>query len=293
MDQPLLGLTAGDYRLVVNPACGGAIARFDWRGQPLLRQQVGPSVLDAAAFPLVPFCNRIAHGRFTTPAGAVKLPPNMPGSDHPHPLHGFGWLASWTVTSHDWSRATIAHHHEAGDWPWTYRAEQHFALTQDGATFTLSVINLSDEPMPCGLGFHPYFPQDSSASYHGLHRCEWTTADDGLPVSLNCAAQPIDWWGNQPVAARAVDTCYADRHGPLTLTWPSRALQLTLEPSANLPCTTVFSPPGEHFFCVEPVSHPTDAINRRPEAIRWLASGETMQVELAFRASRLCSADRP
>jgi aldose 1-epimerase len=90
----VLELAAGDYRLVLQPEIGGSVAGFHWRDEPVFRPACGPSVLDAACFPLAPFSNRIAHGRFRFGGREVALAPNFPDSDHPHPLHGFGWLAA-------------------------------------------------------------------------------------------------------------------------------------------------------------------------------------------------------
>jgi aldose 1-epimerase len=91
----VLELAAGDYRLVLQAKLGGSVATFHWRDKPVFRPACGPSVLDTACFPLAPFSNRIAHGRFSFGGREVALAPNFPDSDHPHPLHGFGWLAAW------------------------------------------------------------------------------------------------------------------------------------------------------------------------------------------------------
>ena len=48
----------------------------------------------------------------------------------------------------------------------------------------------------------------------------------------------------------------------------------------------VYTPPGRGYFCVEPVTHMTDAINRMDVAghgLRVLAPGETLQVLVIFR----------
>src|SRR5947209_7338157 len=114
----LIELTAGDYRLVLAPEIGGAIARFDWQRQPLMRAGFGRSVLEAACFPLVPFSNRIAYGRFKAGERQVRLSANFPGVDHLHPLHGFGWLAAWTPVSTGPMHAILRHSYESGEWPW-------------------------------------------------------------------------------------------------------------------------------------------------------------------------------
>ncbi len=50
----------------------------------------------------------------------------------------------------------------------------------------------------------------------------------------------------------------------------------------------IFTPPGEDFLCVEPVSHDTDAFNRAAAGeadtgMRVLAPGEDLSVYVRFR----------
>jgi aldose 1-epimerase len=272
--------------LVIDPERGGSLARFDWCGEPLFRPACGPTIFDSACFPLVPFSNRIARGRFGWEGRDVTLAPNFPGGDHPHPLHGMGWLSAWQVSEADEASAILSHDHAAGDWPWAYRAEQRMTLSARGFEHRLRVINLSQEPMPAGLGFHPYFPQTEATIYHGLHLGEWTNDEGGLPLKLRRRERACDWWQGQPVATRHVDTVYVGRQGPLLVTWPERRLKLSISPSAELADTVVYNPGYGDFFCVEPVSHATDALNQAGNpSIRRLATGEIFEVTVQYAAA--------
>ena len=59
-----------------------------------------------ACFPLVPYANRIANGRFAFAGDEVQLRRNW--DRDPHPLHGQGWRSAWTIeherrgAGHDW-----------------------------------------------------------------------------------------------------------------------------------------------------------------------------------------------
>jgi aldose 1-epimerase len=279
----MLALSAGDYELTLAPERGGSILRLDWRGEPLMRPACGPSILDVACFPLVPFSNRIAHGRFFADGREVSLRPNLPDIDHSHPLHGFGWLAQWSVADSTPRSATLLHDYTAGEWPWAYVASQSFQLDENGLTILLCVTNLGISAMPSGLGFHPYFPRDPDTRYVGFHRGEWRNAHDCLPTELSLSDEPRDWWDGQPVSSRTVDTVYVGRTGALCLAWPSRGISLRVMPSPQLDHTHVFTPPGSDFFCVEPVSHATNAIHS-PGAMKWLAPGETFAVNMRLEA---------
>jgi aldose 1-epimerase len=281
-------LRANEYRLVLEPGRGGSVAAFDFGDFPLFRTTCGQSILDTGCFPLVPFSNRIAHGSFGMGDQLVQLAPNFPGGAHPHPLHGFGWLSRWDVIDAAKHSVTLRHAHQAGEWPWPYYAEQRFDLSAEGLTHSLSLRNLGATPMPAGLGFHPYFPRDAQTRLTALHSGEWQTTHDGLPISLTENDYPVDWWQGEPVESRIVDTVYTGRSGNIGIAWPDQGLQLRVAPSPNLPCTVVYTPAGADFFCVEPVSHATDAINRsdisNPMVI--LTPGDTLSAAVRYRVDR-------
>lgn len=281
----MISLRAGGYRLEVNPRRGGSIVQFDWLGQPVMRPASGDSILDVSCFPLVPFSNRIANGRFAAQDREVRLTPNFPGASHPHPLHGFGWLAPWKTIGVQETACELEHTYQAGEWPWSYVARQTFSLDNRGLTIGLALENLHFSPMPAGLGFHPYFPRDADTIYEGLHCGEWSNQADCLPLRLDLRSTAIDWWAGQPVASRSVDTVYTGRSGLLKITWPSRGISLKIQPSAELDHTVVFTPEDAGFFCIEPVSHATNAVNLQ-DAMRWLAPHEVFTASVRFEASK-------
>ena len=98
-----VSLKCGRLELVLAPATGGSIARFDWIDgnwrTPVLRgtDPTNTDVLAMGSFPLVPYVNRVRGGCFTFRRREVRLEPNMAAD--PSPLHGQGWLRPWTVES--------------------------------------------------------------------------------------------------------------------------------------------------------------------------------------------------
>lgn len=278
---------AGDYVLEIEPEEGGALARFDWRGVNIFRPRCGAGPLNSACFPLAPFSNRIARGKFECDGAVVQLSPNFPAGFHPHCIHGFAWLAPWRVEARSSRRFELAFEYAAGEWPWDFTARQTFTLSPAGLRHDISIRNLSDRVMPAGLGAHPYFPTSPQARYHGLHLGEWETSSDGLPFQLHLRRTPRDWWRGAPLASRHVDTVYVGRSSPLTLTWPERGLRLCISPCPALSFTAIFTPKGADYFCVEPISHQTDAVNAAgaDTGLRWLAPGENFAVSIDYAAT--------
>ena len=182
----------------------------------------------------------------------------------------------------------MVHDHLGGEWPWRYRAEQRLSLSPNGLVHLLQVTNLSVGIMPAGIGLHPYFPRNDATFYVGRHGVEWQTGDDGLPIDAREASHAVDWWMGGPVSSRDVDTVYAGREGALTIEWLDRGVGLTLSPSHELGHTVVYVPPERDFFCVEPVSHRTNAVHAAGDAgIVFLGTGQTLSGSVTYEAYAL------
>ena len=181
-----VNLAADDLSLSLSPSVGGSISSLEWHGRggsrSILRKCHSDleKVLDAACFPLVPYVNRIRDGAFVFRGREVRLAANMPGD--PSPLHGQGWLADWQIEKANERAAILRYRHQPGEWPWYYEAKQAFALDAGGLSLTLTCRNISDEPMPCGLGQHPYFPCGAETLLRTSVETAWVIDDKVLPV---------------------------------------------------------------------------------------------------------------
>lgn len=279
-----LRLRAGALEVELWPAIGGSIGRFDRIDedgrQPLLRGAEGAldDVLAAACFPLVPYANRIRGGRFTCDGREVRLEPNMAGDASP--LHGTGWLAAWDVASSDEREAVLVYRHPAGEWPWAFEARQTIALDPDGFSVTLACRNLSPEPMPCGLGLHPYYPCDAATILDTTVASAWTVDAAVLPVDKVPATGRYDL-RNRRISGQGLDNGYDGWGGDARFIWPGRRAGLRLT-SPDAHCFQVYAPPSGGFFAAEPVQNANAALNE-PQG-RWPELGITM-VEQGREAS--------
>lgn len=281
----MIELRHGAWRLVLRPEIGGAIASLSRDGDNILRPMPEGStdVLEAACFPLTPYANRIAGGVFEFEGRAIQLPVQPAFS--PHALHGDGWLSEWAATRQDQASTTLVHKHEPDRWPWTYEARQVFTLGDDGLTITLSMTNLSDTPMPAGLGLHPYFPVTGETRLRFDAAQVWGGGVDEVPTTLLSASDIHDWSSGPRVAeAPFVDNAYVGG-GAAVLAEPDRTTTVTA--SDNAGWRHIFAPGGD-FCCIEPVTHRPDAAHApEGEASGWtiLAPGRTlsMQMEIAVR----------
>lgn len=287
-------LRTGPLGVVLAPSVGGSIARF-WsesgrRPVELFRAAPDDAMRDRdpwamASFPLVPWSNRIRHGRFTFGSRAVSLPPSRPGDRHA--IHGHGFRAAWQVVDVGPTRAVLEYRHAAGPWPWAYRAVQRVTLTATALELELRLTNESDEPMPAGLGWHPYFPRTPGTTLTASVGALWLTDAEILPVSR--VAPPADRDPGRGLAVDRVslDNAFVGWPGRAVVAWPERRAQLRLDASEPLRTLVVYTPPGQPFFCAEPVSHITDAFNRAAAGqadtgMLSLEPGETVRATLTL-----------
>ncbi len=285
-NEPLL-LRAGTLDLELSPSVGGAIRSFGWveqeRRTPILRRCHGDAdtVLDMASFPLVPFVNRIRGGRFHFRDRAISLRPNMTGDLSP--LHGQGWLGEWTVEAQGSRSAALSFVHPAGEWPWDYEARQLFALDERGLSLSLTCRNLSAEPMPCGLGQHPYFPctPDTIIDTEVTHA--WEIDEQVLPVAKVPAEGRFDLH-RRKVCGQGLDHGFGGWSGTASMSDPSWPFAVRMSsPTARF--FQLYSPPTGGIFVAEPVTHANAALNepeeRWPElGLRVLEPGEEMSLEM-------------
>lgn len=291
MAGPLLKLASADLELELSPSIGGAIRRFHstagGRRTPILRgcNTSSESVLDAASFPLVPFVNRIRGGSFSFRGREVRLSANMAGD--PSPLHGQGWRNPWSVDSAGHSEAVLSYRHEPGEWPWEYRARQHLSLDPFGLGLVLTCRNLSDEPMPCGLGQHPYFHCAPGTRIDADVGHAWTVDEHVLPVERVPASGRFDL-RNRKVCGQGLDNGFGGWSGRALLSDPDWPFELQLSsPQARF--FQLYSPESGGIFVAEPVTHANAALNEPEEewaelGLRVLAPGEemalTMRIEI-------------
>ncbi|HWI88042.1 MAG TPA: aldose 1-epimerase [Sphingomicrobium sp.] len=285
--QSSVTIAAGKLRLKLNPSVGGSISAFEWTGEalprPILREchSRNENVLDASSFPLVPYVNRIRGGCFTFRGRVVRLKPNMPGD--PSPLHGQGWLNSWQVEHSSESAAVLSYRHAAGEWPWDYEAREEFALDEGGLSARLTCRNRSRDPMPCGLGFHPYFPcgPRTRLDTHVTHA--WTIDEHVLPVEKVPAEGRYDL-RDRLVCGQDLDNGWGGWAGSAWMTDPDWPYSIEMS-SPEAKFFQLYSPPSGGIFVAEPVTHANAALNAPEEqwpelGMRVLEPGEQMSLDM-------------
>lgn len=292
----LITLRAGGAGLVLAPAAGGSIVRY-WieRGsepRELLRRFAAPGPIapfEAAAFALVPYSNRIRAGEFQFHGRDVRLPLNRPPERHS--IHGLGWQAVWRPIDVRAHEATLEFRHDAGAWPWSFSATQHFRLELASLTVELAVRNDGTTLMPGGLGWHPYFPRTPRTTITADVQSMWLTDAEVMPTTLVPPEPGADPSRGVVADAVVLDNCFVGWRHRTVIEWPEADTRLVMTAGTPLDFLVVFTPPGRQFFCAEPVSHMTDAFNlassgRTDTGMRTLLPGETLRALVTLSVER-------
>ena len=252
-------LRAGALRLALRPDLGGSIAGLWHHGVPVMRS-VEPAQLarsrSAASYPLVPYSNRIAQGRFNWQGKPYQLAMNF--DDSPHPLHGVGYLSPWQVEPARGPSGpaevalTLLHRADDG-WPFDFTARQLFQLSPTSLRVELSITNTGSQATPVGLGWHPFFPKRARSRLHVECSGRWEL--DALKLPTQLVPQPgVD----ADLSHLDYDHCFEGWSGPARIR--DELFGLTLR--SSLARLVIYTPPGHDYFAVEPVSHVTNAITQ-------------------------------
>lgn len=282
----------GTLHAEIQPAFGGRVIglfdqrredRVDWLVPARPAAAVGDKHVKAGCFPMIPYCNRIAGGRFTFEGRDYDV-----GATHPWDAacHGHGFLRAWDVDEATDDAVTISYEYNSPDWPSRYRAQQRFKLVAHQLEVTLSLENIGESPMPAGFGLHPYFPRRQELVFAIDAHGHWPI----LPGFLVGEEEPSPFTGSRRYPASTLASgeayCLSDWRGTAQLRWPKERRHLDIHASPPLSFCVLFAPEGSDAFCLEPSSHIIGAVKiarpRLQTGMRLLQRGKTLSGSVRF-----------
>lgn len=276
-------LRSGRLRLSARADLGGCLAGLWHADTPVLRSTEAAlltSPRQSACFPLLPYSNRLSHRQLSWNGQQHTLRPNFEGS--PHTLHGVGWLRAWAVLEHAGDKLRLGYDHTPDDdWPFAFRAEQHIHLTPESLHMTLDLHNTAHQTQPVGLGWHPYFPKRDAAHLLLTAAHRWENDSLHLP-SHTSSCNGL----NAAVDTLSLDHCFDGWDGTAQIADGTFSLRLR----SNLSRVVVFTPAGQTFFCVEPVSHVNNALqmaNPMAHGMAALAPGQHLRAQFTLGVTPL------
>ena len=281
---------------LVLPDTGGGLARLDWIAaaerislmRPVAADRIDPDPNELACYPMIPWCNRIGAGRFEFNGKHYRVAPNR--ANEPFPIHGDGWLAAWTIDEQSPTSLTL-HFDKSGSGPFIYRGTLNYQLHAATLSITLSAENRGPETLPFGLGLHPWFVRTPDAEVQASAAGLWEAGDDMLPVLRRPLAGSGALHPLQASPGKTIDNVFFGWDGVAFISWPERRIGLRLVTEPAMSHFTTYAPLDHPFFCLEPVSHPVNALNlpvpHLREGLVCLRTGESTSITVRLQAVRL------
>jgi aldose 1-epimerase len=155
-------------------------------------------------------------------------------------------------------------------WPFAHTIEITHRLRDGVLEVETAIVNMSAEPMPIAIGFHPYFqltdsPRDEWTLSVGA-RTHWLLTPNKVPTG---ETEPIERFFPTPHAAAlgdySLDDVFTDlvrdSQGRATVAVSGRSQRLEIGLGANFRAVTIWSPKDRSFICVEPTAGIINALN--------------------------------
>ena len=293
-------LTDKRHQMVVSilPGTGDEIFSIKVKGQDIV-DFASPSVAAFEAHPgitgipfLAPWANRLDEQGFYANGKNYTFNMTLGNVRGKIPIHGFLSAASWQVVElkadrHSaWLTARLdvyRHPDWMAQWPFAHTIEMTQRVHDGVLEVHTKLVNLSTDPMPVAIGFHPYLrltdtPRDHWTLQVGA-QTHYLLDAEKIPTGQT---EPITKVFPDPAAAALKDYRLDDVFGDLTRDSEGRAhfsvsdghQRVTVEFGPKYQAAVIYSPgaprwkprPGfpvfdSNFICFEPMASITDAMN--------------------------------
>ena len=232
---------------------------------------------------LAPWANRLDETAFYANGKRYAFDMELGNVRGPIPIHGLVQNSNrWKVIDikSDATSARLTSRLEVyrdpawmQQWPFAHTIEMTHALRDGQLEVQTRIANLSTEPMPIAIGFHPYFQlTDSSRDEWTIAvaaRTRWLLAPNKLPTG---EIEPIEKFFPNPQAVRLDDynlddvfgDLVRDANGRATMALIGKSQRLEVSVGPNYRAMVIWAPKtaaNPNFICFEPMAGVTNALN--------------------------------
>ena len=229
---------------------------------------------------LGPWANRLDEPAFYAGGRRYAFDMDLGNVRGTIPIHGFLGAAEWQVVEvrADADAAWVTSRLEffrsplwMKQFPFAHTIEITHRLQEGVLEVRTRIQNLSLEPMPVSIGFHPYLqltdsPRDDWTIAVGA-RTQWLLAENKIPTG---ETQPIERLFPDPQAVVLKDyrldhvfgDLVRDARGRAVMSVKGRSQRLDVSMGANYRAVVIYAPaPDRGFICFEPMAGITNAMN--------------------------------
>jgi len=281
----MIRLASPTIKLDILPRFGARWIRLRTRVDDLWKEILWPppalrhiekNPLFGGAFLMGPWCNRIPGGKFTFKREGLQLRSNFADGSA---IHGDVYSRPWQVASASPTSVslTLDTKQEADfNFPFDFRFGHRIKIVGPRIEASFGAMNLSDEPAPVGLGFHPFFLRrlnpHSRPAVITIPAPNYFPSEKAIPTG---PARPVsgrfDARQGVSLSDRTFDTGYTGFKGrPVSLYYPDEKFEMWMMPGADVRHLYVWAPPyfegkSAPFVCAEPMSMSVNGFERREQ----------------------------
>ena len=274
---------SGSIEVVVLPEAGARLHRLRAFGHDLLPTPDDHAIhlrdpFSWGAYVMAPWCNRIDPEPVVVGPHRVELGPNFSDGSA---IHGQVYDRPW-----QWSGDGTFTVEAGGDgWPWRYEVMQQIEIGDRSLRLDYRLINRSPDPMPAGLGVHPWFIKPVLVAIRGdaVH-----PMNSGIQARAEPVAGPFDLRALAPMPPD-LDATWTELGTPqVELEWPAMGVGATMRITAPTIYVVAASPANRDAVAVEPQTHAVQGLwrllNGQPGGLTMLAPEQELAlgVEMAF-----------
>ena len=294
-DHALVRLTDAKHQIsvAVAPAVGNIAVELTVKGQNVLRWAYA-SVDEFKAKPQLsgipfmgPWANRLDEQAFYANGRRFPFDMELGNVRGQIPIHGFlSYTDQWKVleakadASAAWVTSRLEFYRQPlwmKQFPFAHAIEMTYRLQGGLLEVRTRIENLSIDPMPVSVGFHPYFQLTDSTrdewTIAVAAKTHWVLAANKIPTG---ETQPITQVFPDPAAAPLKDhdldhvfsDLVRDSSGGAVMTVKGKAQQLDVIVGPNYRAMVIYapkpqaaSPQSRNFICFEPMDGITNAMN--------------------------------
>jgi aldose 1-epimerase len=228
---------------------------------------------------LAPWANRLDGDAFWANGKRYTLNPNhgnLRRDGNQKPIHGLLSTSNlWKLVeakaddTSAWSTSRLEfwrHPDLLAQFPFPHTLTMTYRLRDGVVEVETSIDNHGADPMPVGIGFHPYF------QLHDVHRDEWhvhLAARDHLVLNQQLIPtgerKPVEFADPHSLSTGQLDDVFAnlirDPDGRARFVVEGGRERITVAYGPKYTVAVVYAPKGQDFICFEPMSAITNAFN--------------------------------
>lgn len=254
---------------------------------------------------LAPWANRIDSQTYFANGKKYQLNPelgNYRSDGFKQPIHGLIMYAPWKVIRVEanddgaWVTSRLEFWREPAwmaQFPFAHNLEMTYRLSNGELEVQTTVENLSNQPMPLSLGYHPYFQvNDAPRDQWQVHLPVKSTVLLSSSLTPTGEKQAASFPAAVSLSGIALDDVYTDltpdQQGQTEFWVQGKQQKVSVVYGPKYPVAVVYAPPGRSFICFEPMTGVTNVFNLAQQGkfpLQSVAAGGSWRESFRIRPS--------